>query len=95
MTLLAPNDIEVFLHAVRMLLGYDRHLIDTVRHQRHQVDAGGSRHREVFAREQDHMPDTNWGWLNTSREALRQILGFFIGEPPVNPLDTAATTAAP
>jgi hypothetical protein len=32
-----------------------------------------------------------------SRDAIRQTLGFFIGEPPVNPLDPAAAipTAPP
>ncbi len=32
-----------------------------------------------------------------SRDALRQVLGFFIGEPPVNPFDPASaiTTGSP
>jgi hypothetical protein len=52
-----------------------------------------TRRRQAFANEQDRMPDANWDWINASREALRNILGFFIGEPPVNPLDPAAAIA--
>jgi len=51
------------------------------------------RRREAFAHEQDRKPDANWDWLNMTRDALRQVLGFFIGEPPVNPLDPAAAIA--
>jgi hypothetical protein len=56
-----------------------------------------ARRREAFAQHQDRKPDANWDWLNMSRDALRQILGFFIGEPPVNPLgpDTATATGPP
>ncbi|HTI82666.1 MAG TPA: hypothetical protein VL614_19605, partial [Acetobacteraceae bacterium] len=56
-----------------------------------------SRRRQAFAREQDRNPDANWDWINASRDTLRNILGFFIGEPPVNPLDpaTAIATAPP
>jgi hypothetical protein len=52
-----------------------------------------ARRREAFAKEQDRNPNANWDWLNPTRERLREILGFFIGEPPVNPLDLAAATA--
>ena len=52
-----------------------------------------SRRRQAFAKEQDRNPKANWDWLNLSRDAPRQILGFFIGEPPVNPLDPAAAIA--
>ena len=52
-----------------------------------------TRRREAFANEQDRRPDANWDWLNMTREALRQVLGFFIGEPPVNPLEPAAAIA--
>ena len=51
------------------------------------------RRREAFANEQDRNPRSNWDWINMSRDALRQVLGFFIGEPPVNPLDPAAAVA--
>jgi hypothetical protein len=52
-----------------------------------------SRRRRAFANEQDRNPKANWDWINASREALRNILGFFIGEPPLNPLDLAAAIA--
>ncbi len=56
-----------------------------------------TRRREAFANEQDRKPDANWDWLNMTRDALRQVLGFFIGEPPVNPLgcDAAIATVPP
>jgi hypothetical protein len=55
-------------------------------------------HREkAFSNQQDCNPKATWDWVNMSRDALRQVLGFFIGEPPVNPLDPAAaiSTAPP
>ena len=52
-----------------------------------------SRRRHAFAAEQDRNPKATWDWVNLSREAMRQALGFFIGEPPVNPLDPAAAIA--
>jgi hypothetical protein len=52
-----------------------------------------TRRRRAFANEQDRNPKASWDWLNLSRDAPRQILGFFIGEPPVNPLDPAAAIA--
>ncbi|HTI82068.1 MAG TPA: hypothetical protein VL614_16580 [Acetobacteraceae bacterium] len=60
--------------------------VDRLMHQK-------ARRREAFANEQDRKPDANWNWLNMSRDALRQVLGFFIGEPPVNPLEPAAAIA--
>jgi hypothetical protein len=52
-----------------------------------------ARRRKAFADEQDHRRDSNWDWVNMSRDALRQVLGFFIGEPPVSPFDPAAAIA--
>jgi hypothetical protein len=52
-----------------------------------------ARRHEAFANEQDRNPKANWDWLRPKRDELRQILGFFIGEPPVNPLDPAAAIA--
>ena len=49
--------------------------------------------REAFIREQNSQPGSNWDWLRLEPDAIRQVLGFFIGEPPVNPLDPAAATA--
>jgi hypothetical protein len=48
---------------------------------------------EAFANEQDRNPKATWDWINISRDELRQVLGFFIGEPPVNPFDPAAALA--
>ncbi|HEX4367995.1 MAG TPA: hypothetical protein VH023_14250 [Rhodopila sp.] len=50
-------------------------------------------HRKAFDKEEDRKPARNWDWLRMSRDALHQVLGFFIGEPPVNPLDPAAAIA--
>jgi hypothetical protein len=52
-----------------------------------------TRRREAFAKEQDRVRGANWDWVNIPRDALRNVLGFFIGEPPVNPLDPAAAIA--
>ncbi|HTI82430.1 MAG TPA: hypothetical protein VL614_18415 [Acetobacteraceae bacterium] len=52
-----------------------------------------SRRQQAFSNEQDRKPDGNWNWLRLKRDELRQILGFFIGEPPVNPLDPATAIA--
>jgi hypothetical protein len=49
--------------------------------------------REAFVKQQDRILGSNWDWVNLTRDALRQVLGFFIGEPPVNPFDPAAITA--
>jgi hypothetical protein len=51
------------------------------------------RRQEAFAKEQDRIRGASWDWVNMSRDRLRQVLGFFIGEPPVNPLDPAAAIA--
>ena len=52
-----------------------------------------SRRRQAFEKEQDRNPKATWDWLNMSRDAVRQVLGCFIGEPPINPLDPAAAIA--
>ena len=52
-----------------------------------------ARRRETFANAQDRDPKANWDWLRLKRDELRQVLGFFIGEPPVNPFDPAAGIA--
>ena len=46
--------------------------------------------REAFIKQQDRIIGSNWDWVNLSRDAIRQVLGFFIGEPPVNPFDPGA-----
>jgi hypothetical protein len=52
-----------------------------------------ARRREAFANQQDRIRGANWDWVNIPRDALRNVLGFFIGEPPINPLDPAAAIA--
>ncbi|HME22368.1 MAG TPA: hypothetical protein VKI44_13670 [Acetobacteraceae bacterium] len=59
----------------------------------HRLMQQKSRRQEAFAKEQDRIRGANWDWVNMSRDRLRQVLGFFIGEPPVNPLDPAAAIA--
>ncbi len=56
-----------------------------------------SRRHQAFAKQQDAIPGSNWDWLRMKRDAVRQTLGFFIGEPPVNPLQPEAglTTGPP
>jgi hypothetical protein len=47
----------------------------------------------AFSREKDRSSDNNRDWLHLQRDALRQVLGFFVGEPPINPFDPAAALA--
>jgi len=56
-----------------------------------------ARRTRAYAKEQDRNPNATWQWLTMSRDALRQVLGFFIGEPPVNPFEpeTALATGPP
>ncbi len=50
---------------------------------------------QAFIQEQDKKLDSTWDWLRLKRDELRQVLGFFIGEPPVNPFATALATGPP
>jgi hypothetical protein len=52
-----------------------------------------TRRRVSFDKEQDSNRNATWDWINMPRDGLRKVLGFFIGEPPVNPLDPAAAIA--
>ena len=53
-------------------------------------------HREqAFMREQDRKLDSTWDWLQLKRDSVRQALGFFIGEPPVDPFDQSPTSSGP
>jgi hypothetical protein len=52
-----------------------------------------SSRRAAFDKQQDRVRDSNWDWVRMSRDGIRQVLGFFIGEPPVNPFDPAAAIA--
>jgi len=43
------------------------------------------RREQQFIKEQDRTIDSNWDWLHLKPNAIRQVLGFYIGEPPVDP----------
>jgi hypothetical protein len=46
-----------------------------------------SRRERTFADEQDRIQGSNWDWLEMGRDALRRVLGFFIGEAEDAPFD--------
>ena len=50
---------------------------------------------QAFIKEQDKKLDSTWDWLRLKRNELRQVLGFFIGEPPVDPSGQSPTSCAP
>ena len=52
-----------------------------------------SRREQAFVQQLDRIRGSNWDWLRLKRDAIRQVLGFFIGEPPVNPLEPATAIA--
>ena len=51
-----------------------------------------SRRGHAFARKPDSSPESNWDWRDLRRDAIRQVLGFFIGEPPVDPFAQSPTS---
>ncbi len=55
------------------------------------------RREEAFSEEQDKKMGSNWDWQEMGREALRRVLGFFIGEAvddSFNPLPQPSAMAA-
>ena len=44
-----------------------------------------TRRGDTFARKPESSPESNWDWRDLRRDAIRQVLGFLIGEPPVDP----------
>ena len=50
-----------------------------------------SRRAQAFDQMLDRRRGSNWDWLRLTRDTARQVLGFFIGEPPVDPLAAVAT----
>jgi hypothetical protein len=56
-----------------------------------------TRREQAFAQEQDRKLDSTWDWRDLTRDAIHQILGFFIGETPVDPFaqSPALCAAAP
>ncbi len=56
--------------------------------------SGELRRREArFEQELDRRPSL--GWPEESREAIRRVLGFLLGEPPVDPCPALATACVP
>jgi hypothetical protein len=54
-----------------------------------------ARRRQAFVQEQDKKLDSSWDWLQLKPDEIREILGFFIGEPPVDPFAVALATGHP
>jgi hypothetical protein len=53
--------------------------------------------QEAFCQEQDRKPGSNWDWLQMGRDALRRVLGCFIGEQAdgtFDPLSGPSASAA-
>jgi hypothetical protein len=53
-----------------------------------------ARREQSFIREQDKKLDSTWDWLHLKPDAIRQVLGFFIGEPPVDPFNAPTEALA-
>jgi hypothetical protein len=54
-----------------------------------------TRREQAFIQEQDKKLDSSWDWLQLKRHEIRQVLGFFIGEEPVDPFAAAPATGPP
>jgi hypothetical protein len=54
-----------------------------------------TRRADAFAQQPESSPESNWDWRDLRRDAIRQVLGFFIGEPPVDPFGAPAATGPP
>jgi len=53
-----------------------------------------SRREQAFIQEQHRKPDSTWDWLRLKRDEIRQVLGFFIGEAPVDPFSAPGEALA-
>jgi hypothetical protein len=47
------------------------------------------RREKAFSAEQDRQPGSDWSWEQITRDGLRRVLGFFVGEAPVDPFGLA------
>ena len=54
-----------------------------------------TRREQAFIQEQDKQLGSTLDWLHLKRNEIRQVLGFFIGEPPVDPFAGALATGPP
>ena len=53
-----------------------------------------ARREQAFIQEQDKKLGSTLDWLHLKRDEIRQVLGFFIGEPPVDPFCAPAAPLA-
>ena len=53
-----------------------------------------ARREQAFIQEQDKKLGSTLDWLHLKPDELRQVLGFFIGEPPVDPFTAPAEALA-
>jgi hypothetical protein len=53
-----------------------------------------ARREQAFIQEQDKKLDSTWDWLHLKRDEIRQALGFFIGERPVDPFGQSPALCA-
>ncbi len=53
-----------------------------------------TRREQTFIQEQGKKLDSTWDWLHLKRDEIRQVLGFFIGERPVDPFDQSPASCA-
>jgi hypothetical protein len=49
------------------------------------------RREQAFVRQQERIVDSDWTWTDVTRDLIRQVLGFFIGEDPVDPFADSPT----
>ena len=54
-----------------------------------------TRREQAFIQEQDKQLGSTLDWLHLKRDEIRQVLGFFIGEPPVDPFAAPLATGPP
>ena len=54
-----------------------------------------ARREEAFAKEQDRKIGCNWDWQKLTRDAVRRVLGCFIGEAADDPFDPVPELCAP
>jgi hypothetical protein len=78
---------STFWNGIFELMHYFGGSVETVMREK-------TRREQAFIQEQDKKLDSTWDWLRLKREELRQVLGFFIGEPPVDPFDAPDTPMA-
>ncbi len=52
------------------------------------------RRADAFAQQPESSPESNWDWRDLRRDVIRQVLGFFIGETPVDPFGQSPTPSA-